>query len=62
MYKQKQKGYTERIAISKENKDRMRGEAREIIIRFYPREKHRNLTDNIVIGYMLEFWCDEKTM
>lgn len=62
MYPKKEKGYEKRIAISKYNKDRLRGEAKEIRLRYHPDEKHRNMTDNELIGHILDHYCDKETL
>ncbi len=62
MFPQNEKGYTERVAISKYNKERLRGKAKKIRLQFHPEERHRNITDNEMIGYILDTYCDEKTL
>ncbi len=63
MSKQKKENlYSERVAISKYNKERLRGIVKDIRLKFYPDERHRNKTDNELIGHIIDHYCDKSTM
>ena len=64
----KQKGnkketlYSERIAISKYNKDRLQGVVKDIRLKYYPDERHRKKTFNELVGHCIDVYTDERTM
>lgn len=57
MYQENEQGYTERIAISKNNKDRLK-EAVELYLKHHPEARHRNITHNEALGIVLDFYFE----